>query len=954
MNVRKMLTHASLVVLAFACAWSLLLPVAATAQSTGANLVGHAEDGNGAPLPGATITATQKDTGYSRSTIAESDGSFRLPSLPAGTYTVVVELDGFATVTVESVVLNVAKERDLTVTMNASKVTESITVIDEAPLVQTDASIGAVVSQKQLENLPLNGRQFANLAVLAPGTTLAYNGDPTKPGQLTIALNGGSGRNVNFVIDGGDNTDDTIGGALQNFNLESVQEFNIQTQQYKAEYGRSTGGVLTVVTKTGTNEFKGSAWGFYRSNSLNNKTETERRAGADKAEFKQRQYGLAFGGPIVKDKVHFFVTGERLKRDRSYTVNSGGDLPDFDGKSFPTPFKDDLVTAKSTWQISPKQYLQVRYGYQKNEDKYGPSALAAPDSLGTSTNEYSSVLLGHSAQIGSDSLNEILVQYTKFENAITADSNSPTIYFPSGAHRGQNINTPQTTNQKKTQFKDDYSFSRTLFGRANNFKFGLAYIDEPTLGGDFSTGLAGQYTLDGAGNVVDITIFGGFFGESTPIKEYSAYFQDDLLVNDRLTVNLGLRYDYNDGFDLNQVTNPIWQTLSTQTRYNEYYLQDFQGGKGGKLKEDDNNWGPRLGFTFDTAGDGKRLLRGGWGIYYDFPYTNATILFPAAAVQSNYGVVFNHANQNGIRNADGSFFRVGQPLPPNQLPGAAIPPPNEVASPTLATPYSRQASLGYSWQVNSWLGLNFEAVTIAYRDIPYRFRANPRDPATGARRFPQYGNFRLWYGNGFADYDGANISFRARASEKFELQGFYTYSKSEGNVLAGADEFRITAAGHQADVGGGRRDVSVNPLDPQCGACTGPLNTDARHRLTLSGIYNGPWGLNLSGMLRYRSALPYTFFIAQDLNGDGFAYDLPPGTKVNSKRGHSNSQVDLRLSKEFRFGDAFGLELIAEMFNVFNEKNPSVFDRTGTATNFAGDALQGEQQLTQVGVRLRF
>jgi hypothetical protein len=942
------------VVLALACAWSFLLPVAATAQSTGSNLVGHVDDGSGGALPGATVTATQKDTGYSRSTVAEADGSFRLPSLPAGTYSVVVELDGFATVTVESVVLNVARERDLTVTMNASKVTESITVVDEAPLVQTEASIGAVVSQKQLEGLPLNGRQFANLAVLAPGTTLSYNGDPTKPNQLTVALNGGSGRNVNFVIDGGDNTDDTIGGALQNFNLESVQEFNIQTQQYKAEYGRSTGGVLTVVTKTGTNEFKGSAWGFYRSNSLNGKTETERRAGIDKQDLKRKQYGLAFGGPIVKDKVHFFVTGERTDRDTFYSVNSGGDLPDFDGRSFATPYNDDLITAKSTWQISPKQYLQVRYGYQKNDDKYGFSALAAPDSLGTVGNEYSSVLLGHSAQIGSDSLNEFVFQYTKFENAITADSNSPTIYFPSGAHRGQNINTPQTTNQKKNQFKDDFSFTRTLFGRANNFKAGLAYIDEPTLGGDFSTGLNGQYQLDDAGHVVAIQVNGGFFGNSTPIKEYSAYFQDDLLVNNRLTVNLGLRYDYNDGFDLDQHTNPIWQVLSTQTRYNEYYLQDFQGGKGGKLKNDDDNWGPRIGFTFDTAGDGKRLLRGGWGIYYDFPYTNATILFPAAAVQSNFGVVYAYNDQNGIRNADGTFFRVGQPLPPNQLPGADIPPPNEIASPTLATPYSRQASLGYSWQVNNWLGLNFEAVTIAYRDIPYRFRANPRDPATGALRFPQFGNFRLWYGNGFADYDGANISFRARASAKFELQGFYTYSKAEGNVLAGADEFRITNAGHQADVGGARRDVSVNPLDPQCGACTGPLDTDARHRLTLSGIYNGPWGINATGMLRYRSALPYTVFIAQDLNGDGFAYDLPAGTKVNSKRGHSNSQIDLRLSKEFRFGDSFSLELIAEMFNVLNEKNPSVFDRTGTPTNFAGDNLQGEQQLSQVGVRLRF
>jgi hypothetical protein len=961
MNVRTKLTSACLAVLALVLAWSFLLPVAAGAQAAGATLVGKVADSNGGALPGATVTATQKDTGISRSTVAESDGTFRLPSLQAGTYTLTVELDGFATVTVQDVTLNVATSRELTVTMNSSKMQESITVVDEAPLMQTEPTIGAVVSQRQLENLPLNGRQFANLAILAPGTALSYNSDPTKPGQLTVALNGGSGRNVNFVIDGGDNTDDTIGGALQNFNLESVQEFNIQTQQYKAEYGRSTGGVLTVVTKTGTNEFRGSGWGFFRDKSLNSITETEKEGTGKKGDYKRKQYGASLGGPLVKDKAHFFVTYEKTKRDTSYTVNSGGDLPEFDGKSFATPFTDDLATAKMTWQLNPKQYLQVRYGYQKNDDKYGASPGAAPDSLGTVANKYSSFLGGWSAQIGADSLNELTLQYTKFDNVISADSNNPSVYFPSGAHRGQNINTPQSTHQKKKQLKDDYSFSRSLWGRNNNFKAGFSYIDEPTLGGDFSTGLNGQYTLDAAGHVTDITINGGFFGEQTPIKEYSAYFQDDLIFSDRLTLNIGLRYDYNDGFDLDQHTNPIWQTLSTQTKYNEGYLRDFQGGKGGKLKNDTNNWGPRLGFTWDTKGDGKALLRGGWGIYYDFPYTNATILFPAASVQSNFGVAYNVNNSGGIKNPDGSFFRIGQPLPPNGIPGGQVNPPNEVASPTLATPFSRQASLGYSWQANSWLGINVEAVTIDYRDIPYRFRANPKDPATitpsnpsGNRRFSDFANFRLWYGKGFADYDGANLSFRARVSQKFELQGFYTYSKSTGNVLAGADEFRITDAAHQPDIGGARRDVSVNPLNPSCGACTGPLDTDARHRITLSGLYSGPWGVNVSGMLRYRSAQPYTFFLTDDLNHDGFNYDLPAGTTVNSKRGHSFSQVDLRLSKEFRFGDGYGFEVIAETFNLFNEKNPNAFDRFGQPSVFAGDPLQGEQRLTQIGVRVHF
>lgn len=933
-----------------------VLAPAASAQTSGATLVAHVEDKDGGPLPGVTVTARNNATGLDRVAVSGPDGTATLPSLPIGLYTVTAELSGFATVTVEEVRLNVATTRTLEVEMSSASVEEQITVVDEAPLVQTTPSIGTVVSEQQLENLPLNGRQFANLAVLAPGTSLAYNSDPTKPGQLTVALNGGIGRNVNYIIDGGDNTDDTIGGALQNFNLESVAEFNIQTQQYKAEYGRSTGGVLTVVTKTGTNDFEGSAWGFFRDDSLSSKTESEKLAGVDKQPLERQQYGIALGGPIIRDRAHFFATFEQTDRETVYTVNTDGVLPQFDGATVPLPFEDQLGTAKVTFDISPKQYLQVRYGFQENSDKYGASPLAAPDSLGTITNEYSSILAGHTLQFSADTLNELLFQYTTFENLISADSSAPNIYFPSGAHMGQNINTPQSTNQTKYQYKDDLSFSRNLGGRTHQLKVGLNYIHEPELGGDFSTGLAGQYALleDRPGSPVgDIQIFGGFFGESTPIDQYSGYVQDDIYWNDRLTINVGLRYDYWDGYDLDQRSNPIWQHLSTQTKYNEYYLRDFQGGKGGVLENDDDNFGPRLGLSYDLKGDGRQILRGGWGIYYDFPYTNATILFPSAAVQSNYGLIYRHQDPNGIRNPDGSFFQPGQPLPVNQLPGADIPPPNEVASPTLATPYAAQGSLGYSWQATNWLGLNFEVVRINYRDIPYRVRINPIDPATGANRFP-FGNFRLWYGNGQAEYSGVNLSARARVSDRFELQAFYTYSEAKGNVLSGADEFRLTDAGHQADLGGARRDVSANPLDPQCAKCFGPLNTDARNRVTLSAVYRAPFGINVSGMFRYRSALPYSAFVVQDLNGDGFAYDFPGGLGVNSERGSSFSQLDLRLSKEITFGDQFGVELIAEVFNVFNEENPTVFNRFGEPNAYAGDPLQGEQQLAQLGVRFRF
>ncbi|HEY8022006.1 MAG TPA: carboxypeptidase-like regulatory domain-containing protein [Thermoanaerobaculia bacterium] len=366
-----------------ALSWLAVLPRTASAQASGGGLSGRVQDDKKAPLPGVTISATQKGTGLNRVTTTTTDGSFHLGGLPVGTYKVTAELAGFATVNVDEVQVIVATDRALEISMSASTVAESITVVDEAPLVETTAAIGTVVSQKELENLPLNGRQFANLATLAPGTQLSVNSDPTKPGQQTIALNGGSGRNVNFLVDGGDNTDDTIGGALQNFNLEAVQEFKIQTQQYKAEYGRTTGGVLSVVTKSGTNHIAGSAYGFFRDKSLNSETTTEQTAGSGKQPYRREQYGASIGGPIVQDKLHFFGTWEKTDRKTSYTINtilSQGQppvLPDLQGKSVPVPFTDELGTAKLSYDISAKQYLQVRYGYQKNSDKYGASPWTA-------------------------------------------------------------------------------------------------------------------------------------------------------------------------------------------------------------------------------------------------------------------------------------------------------------------------------------------------------------------------------------------------------------------------------------------------------------------------------------------------------------------------------------------------------------------------------------------------
>jgi outer membrane receptor protein involved in Fe transport len=963
--------RALVLALGLALVLGVALAPAAHAQAASSTLSGKATDADGSALPGVTVTARETGTGLSRLDVTGADGTFRIAALPVGDYNVTAELQGFATVNVEGVHLNVASERSIEISMRAASVEETITVTTEAPLIETTPAIGTVVSEQQLETLPLNGRQFANVAVLAPGTQLAYNADPTKPGQLTIALNGGIGRNVNFIVDGGDNTDDTIGGALQNYNLDAVEEFKIQTSQYKAEYGRSSGGVLSVVTKTGTNDFHGSAYEFARRDSWNGKTESERRADIDKSPYKRDQYGATLGGPIVRDKAHFFATYEKLERDGQYVIGTGGSFPAFDGNVIAVPFEDELGTAKATVNVSASQYLQVRYGFQENSDFYGASPLTLPSALGSLTNKYESILASHTAQLGSDSLNEFVFQYTTFDNAILALSNDPALVFPSGVLVGQNQNTPQTTLQTKYQYKDDFSFSRTLGGRRHDFKTGLQYVDEPTLGGSFTSGTAGVFNMltdDPNGPVQQIARNAGSSNFDTEVKQYSAYFQDDWAFSDRLTLNLGLRYDLNEGvggLELDQSSNRLCQYLSTQTTYNEYYLNDFKGWNC-KGEKDDDNWAPRLGFSWDLSGDGHRILRGGVGRFYDFPYTNATVLFPAIEVQSNFGQDYFLFAANGIRNADGSFFHPGQPLPAagNLPPGAPAAVVN-VASPKQATPYSDQISLGYSWQVSDKLGVAADAIVAQYRDIPYRFRFNSTLDANGnpqaARRFPgdiAAGTARMWMGDGEADYAGLNLSFRFREA-RYELQGFYTISKAEGTVLAGADEFRLGATSFQSDY---QSDRSINSRNPQCDDCYGPLYTDARHKLTFGGIYNAPWEVKVAAFFRYRSALPYNKLATNpanggllDVNGDGFTGDLEPGTDhVNTERGASSSQLDLRFSKDFVFGGDFGVEVMAEIFNVFDEENPAIFDRFGTAHAFAGDPLQGEQRLWQFGARVHF
>lgn len=934
----------------------LFSAVPAYAQLASANLAGVVHDDQGNPVPGASVSAKNVDTGLERTDVTGESGTYRFPSLPVGTYDVTAQIQGFATTIQKGIKLVVGQTINANFSLKLSSTAETMEISGETPLIETTEShVDTVVSPEQVENLPLNLRQFANLGVLAPGTLLKVNNDPTRPSNLAITTVGGSGRNYNTSIDGGDNNDDTIGGINQFFPLDAVAEFNFQTNLYKAEYGRANGGVLNVITKSGTNAFSGAAFGLFRSEALNGKTPREDQSGSDKAPYDRQQFGGSFGGPIVKDRAHFFAAIERQATDQEGVIDTVGIIPSLDGTSIPVPQRDTLFTAKSTASIDPKQFLTVRYGQQKTTAVYGNGANYTPSARGDVTNTFHSLLASHNYVISGDKLNEFMFQYADFKNTILATSTDPTVVFPNGTYLGQNPNTPQTTEQTKWQFKDDFSFTTGN----HHFKTGINFIHEPTLGGTFSTNVdAPRFTPLDDSLASPITLITQNTGRSTfgvPNNQYGLYFQDDWNVNESLTFNLGLRYDYVSGFDLDQGANGLLPAL-VGLPFDFTWLQPFKENPDGQVKNDGNNFAPRLGAVYDIGADGVNVIRGGFGIYYDFPYTNANLLFPAVALSAS-GAIYFAADDEGIRNPDGSLFEIGDPLPPNQLTTPGVRVPNDIASPDFVVPYSRQYSLGYSRQLGQNAAIDLDYNRVEFRDQYIRFRANGL--IDGARMLPQFANFRVWFNGGFADYDGFSAQYRHRFTSRFQFMGSYTLARVKGNTLPGSDEFRLGETRNLAGCADCSLDFRLGPADNP--AQEGPLDTDARHRIVLSAIVEMPWEFQLTGFFRANTKRPYNIVTNEDLNNDGFNYALAPGfSEVNGERGAGFSQFDFRLTKTFTIKDAFRIQGIFEVFNLFNAENPTNFngninaDNFGEPTAFAGDPGQGEQRLMQLGVRFEF
>src|SRR3954464_12687905 len=972
----------------------LLTCATAFAQQTTGVITGRVIDQQGAAVPGVTVTAKSPSTGFTRTETSDTEGVYRLAALPVGIYEVTAELQGFSTVSKKDVEVNVGQTQSVDFPMKVAALAETVNVTGATPLIQTtSSSVGAVVDIKMIESLPLNGRQFANLAATIPGVGLGFHSDPTKSTQYSPQIAGGNGRNLNYQIDGGDNNDATVGGLLQLFPLEAIQEFNLITQRYKAEYGRSNGGVMNIVTKSGTNNWQGSFFELFRDTNMNAQTETEKLNEIDQQKYRRNQFGGSFGGPILKDKAHFFGAVERTNQDTFQSVSTLGLFPSLDG-IYATPYRETLTTVKGTANLNPQQYLSVRYGYNKNNQPYGVDPNVPPNGWGGSTNKFNSINVNHNTVLGGAKLNEFIFQYADFANAITANSLDPSQSFPNGVSIGQSVNTPQATQQKKYQFRDDFSWH--LAGRGglgHDFKAGVNFINEPRLFITFNTGKGviqyNHLTDDVNGAISNVQLNDGDSAANIPVRQYATYLQDDWRIGDRVTLNLGLRYDLVTGLQFDQSKNPNYLLAQQAGAAGRFANVIGYENLGKSAKDDTNNIQPRIGMVWDVRGNAKDILRAGWGIYTDFGYTNSNVLFAAAdASGSRFGTVFTATNTSGLRNPDGSLYRVGQPLTnlASQNEAGGLPLFGQWVDPRLEQPETRQTSVGWSHEVASNTVMTADYVHIDGSKLNVRPRLNTR--INGVRRFadipfsPNSSATRAAISRGKSEYDGLILGVRRRLSRGVDFTGSYTFSRGRSTVGTAGDELDVR---YLQD--------ATNPFDDP--RMLGPnRRTDARHRVTASATLPVAAGFRVAPIFIYRSALPVYLGEGVDLNGDGELNDLPERaaafdgfdsngvakfkdigacTTINCGRGAGFSQLNLRVAKSFNLMGHANIEAIGEIFNLFNAINPNNFERTvsaavqtvrlvGDAPNanymqpsrFAGDFQQPEQRVGQIGFRFTF
>jgi Carboxypeptidase regulatory-like domain len=447
------------------------------AQLGSAGISGLISDTNGAAVPNSRVTVKNKATGQTRETTANAEGIYTFQNLPPATYEVRVEATNFAPAVVESVTLNVGEVPAINVTLKPAGAQETVIITpSDALSVDTNTSqISGVINERTLTNLPLNGRNFLDLAFLIPGNAPAPNYDPTKTTTIEVSSAGQLGRGGNIAVDGADNNDDVVGGTLQNFPQDGLGEFQIATNRFSAEVGRSASSAINIVTKSGSNEFHGSGAFFFRNSRLSSVLPTLDRslvAAQGRPPFDREQYAVSVGGPIKRDRTWFFAAFEYRNQD-GVVITSVRDLTARRVvTSFsPAPLNDLLFTGRGDWQVGKSDRMAFRYSDQR-EDDVDRGSLRRPigtaDNRQHSFNRYHAFVYNWTHIFSPRVLNDFVFHENNFLNRIPSFvENRNEIRFPS-VQDGGNFRIPQQTPQNRVQFRDNLSWATG----AHALKFG--------------------------------------------------------------------------------------------------------------------------------------------------------------------------------------------------------------------------------------------------------------------------------------------------------------------------------------------------------------------------------------------------------------------------------------------------------------------------------------------------